>query len=192
MNLLTMILAAAITFGLCFLADKYFTSAFRGKQQHKSGMAVRVGKQYGVFGVGLIALGVLAICVGFSGTLALILGGMAVLVMGIGLSIYYLTQAVFYDGETFLVSAFRKKDRIYHYRDIREQKLYLVQGGSIIIELHMEDGSAVSLQSSMEGVYLFLDTAFAGWCLQKGLDPETCDFHDPGNSLWFPQGEEEN
>lgn len=191
MNLFTTILAAAITFGLCYLADKLFSSAFRSKQQHQSGMAVRVGKQYGIFGIGLIALGVLAVCVGIAGTLALLLGGIVVLIMGICLSVYYLTHAIFYDGESFLVSSFRKKDRVYQYRDIQEQKLYLIQGGSLIIELHMADGTAVSLQSTMDGVCLFLDTAFAGWCLQKGIDPETCDFHDPSNSLWFPQSQEE-
>ena len=54
----------------------------------------------------------------------------------------------------------------------------------------MTDGSSVSLQSSMDGVYLFLDTAFAGWCLQNGIDPQSCDFHDPSKSWWFPHEEE--
>ena len=63
-------------------------------------------------------------------------------------------------------------------------------GGNVIIELYLEDGSSISLQSSMDGVYLFLDTAFAGWCLQTGRDPQDCDFHDPSQSLWFPTVEE--
>ena len=85
---------------------------------------------------------------------------------------------------------FRKEDRVYQYQDILEQKLYLVQGGNIIIELYIKDGTTVSLQSSMDGVYLFLDTAFAGWCMQKGLDPQGCAFHDPSKSWWFPHSEE--
>ncbi len=191
MNLLMTLLAAALTFGICYVVDKRFTSAFRGRQQHLSGLAVRVSRRYGVFGVGLTAIGVLAIFVGLSGGLALLLGGLVVLGMGISMGLYYLTHAIFYDGESFLVSSFRKKDRVYFYRDIRQQKLYLIQGGSTLIELHMADGSTVNLQSSMDGIYLFLDTAFAGWCMQQDIDPEACDFHDPGNSLWFPQSQEE-
>ena len=42
----------------------------------------------------------------------------------------------------------------------------------------------------MDGIYLFLDTAFAGWCLQKGIDPTDCAFHDPSKSWWFPHEEE--
>jgi hypothetical protein len=59
-----------------------------------------------------------------------------------------------------------------------------------MVELHMADGSAVSLTSNMDGVYPFLDTAFAAWCRQTGRDPESCTFHDPSNHWWFPHGEE--
>ena len=83
-----------------------------------------------------------------------------------------------------------KKDAVHRYEEIVGQKLYVVQGGSIVAELYLKDGSTVSLQSTMDGVYPFLDTAFAGWCLQTGRDPESCDFHDPSKSLWFPPVEE--
>ena len=190
MSLISTLVIAALVFGFCYLIDKLFTAKFRSTAQHRSGMAVRVNKRYGVFGVGLSVLGVLAIGVGITGGKALIIGGVVVLIMGICLAIYYLTHGIFYDGESFLLTSFRKKDRLYHYRDIKEQKLYLVQGGSVIIELHLNDGSSVSLQSSMDGVYLFLDTAFAGWCMQQGIDPQSCDFHDPSKSWWFPHEEE--
>jgi hypothetical protein len=189
-QILPIVLVAAVIFGICYLVDKTFSKLFRSKAQHRSGMAVRVNKRYGVFGIGLCVLGVLSVGVGVSGGLALTLGGIVVLIMGICLSFYYLTHGIFYDGETFLVSSFRKDDLIYRFEQITEQKLYLVQGGNIIIELYMNDGTSVSLQSSMDGVYLFLDTAFAGWCLQKGIDPQTCDFHDPSKSWWFPHEEE--
>lgn len=190
MSLISTLVIAALVFGFCYLIDKLFTAKFRSTAQHRSGMAVRVNKRYGVFGVGLSVLGVLAIGVGITGGIALIIGGIVVLIMGICLSVYYLTHGIFYDGESFLLASFRKKDRLYHYRDIQEQKLFLVQGGSVIIELYLNDGSSVSLQSSMDGVYLFLDTAFAGWCMQKGIDPQSCSFHDPSKSWWFPHGEE--
>ena len=190
MNILSVLLIAAVVFGACRIIDVLFNNAFRSKAQHHSGLAVRVNKRYGVFGVGLSILGVLAIGLGVTSGLALVLGGAVVLVMGICLAIYYLTHGIFYDGESFLVASFRKEDRVYQFEQIREQKLYLVQGGSVIIELYMNDGTSVSLQSSMDGVYLFLDTAFAGWCLQKGIDPQTCEFHDPSKSWWFPHEEE--
>jgi hypothetical protein len=190
MNLLSAILIAAVVFGACRVIDLLFTSAFRSKAQHQSGMSVRVSKHYGIFGVGLTVLGVLAIGLGVTGGIALAAGGVVVLIMGIGLAVYYLTHGIFYDGESFLVATFRKDDRVYQFQDIKEQRLYLVQGGHIIIELYMNDGTSVSLQTSMDGVYLFLDTAFAGWCLQKGIDPATCDFHDPSKNWWFPHEEE--
>ena len=190
MSLISTVVIAALVFGSCYLIDKLFTAKFRSTAQHRSGMAVRVNKRYGVFGVGLSVLGVLAIGVGITGGVALMIGGAVVLIMGICLAVYYLTHGIFYDGESFLLASFRKEDRLYHYRDIKEQKLFLVQGGSVIIELYLNDGSSVSLQSNMQGVYPFLDTAFAGWCLQTGRDPQSCDFHDPSQSLWFPTVEE--
>ena len=187
--ILTLLIAAAI-FGICYLVDKSFVKLFRSKAQHRSGLAVRASKRYGLFGVILTVLGILALCVGLTDGMVLLVGGIVVLIMGLCLAGYYLSFGVFYDGETFLLSSFGKKDRVYSHGDIQEQKLYLVQGGNVIIELHMTDGSIVSLQSSMDGIYPFLDTAFAGWCLQKGIDPQSCSFHDPARHWWFPHEED--
>ena len=175
---------------MCFLVDRAFAKLFRSKAQHRSGKAVRANKRYGLFGVILSVLGIMAICVGIADGSVLLWGGIIVLLMGLGLAVYYLSFGVFYDGETFLLSRFGKKDVIYRFSDIQGQKLYLVQGGNVIIELHMTGGGIVSLQSTMDGVYTFLDTAFAAWCIQTGRDPQSCDFHDPSKSLWFPSVEE--
>ena len=185
------VLVAAVIFGLCYLVDKTFAKLFRSKAQHRSGMAVRAAKRYGIFGVILTVIGILGIVGGIGSDNVLLGGGVIVLLMGIGLAVYYLSFGVFYDGETFLVSSVGQKSREYHFRQILGQKLYLVQGGNIIVELHMEDGTTVSLQSTMDGIYPFLDTAFAAWCLQKGIDPQSCDFHDPSKSCWFPPVAEE-
>ena len=190
MTFFLILLIAAVVFGLCFAVDKAFTKLFRGKAQHRSGMAVRANKRYGLFGVILSVLGIMAICVGIADGSVLLWGGVIVLLMGICLAVYYLSFGVFYDGETFLLSRFGKKEVTYRFSEIKGQKLYLVQGGNVIIELHMEDGGTVSLQSTMDGVYPFLDTAFAAWCMQTGRDPQSCDFHDPSQSLWFPTAEE--
>ena len=189
-QLIPILLVAAVVFGICYLVDKTFAKLFRSKAQHRSGMAVRANKRYGVFGVILSILGIMAICVGVTDGPVLIWGGIVVLLMGIALAGYYLSFGIFYDGESLLLSRFGKKDVTYYYKDIVGQKLYLIQGGNIVVELHMTDGKSVSVQSSFEGIYPFLDTAFAGWCLQTGRDPMTCDFHDPSQSLWFPTVEE--
>ena len=190
MTVILILLIAAAVFGVCFLVDRAFAKLFRSKAQHRSGKAVRANKRYGLFGVILSVLGIMAICVGISDGSVLLWGGIIVLLMGLGLAVYYLSFGVFYDGETFLLSRFGKKDVTYRFSDIQGQKLYLVQGGNVIIELHMTGGGIVSLQSTMDGVYPFLDTAFAAWCLQTGRDPQSCDFHDPSQSLWFPTVED--
>lgn len=184
------LVVAVVIFGICYLVDKAFAKLFRSKAQHRSGMAVRASKRYGAFGVILTALGIAAITIGITDGPVLLWGGVIVLFAGVCLAVYYLSFGIFYDGESFLMSSFGKKDITYAYKDIAEQKLYLIQGGSVVIELHMTDGTAVSVNTSMDGVYPFLDTAFAGWCLQTGRDPESCDFHDPSKSWWFPHEEE--
>ena len=189
-QLIPIALVAAVIFGICYLIDKAFAKLFRSKAQHRSGKAVRANKRYGVFGVILTVLGIMAIFVGTTDGPVLIWGGIIVLLMGIALAVYYLSFGIFYDGESLLLQRFGKKSLTYMYKDIIGQKLYLIQGGNIVVELHMADGSAVSVQSSFDGVYPFLDTAFAGWCLQTGRDPESCSFHDPSQSLWFPTVEE--
>lgn len=190
MNGLSMILAAALTFGLCFLLDKGYTRIFRNRPQHRSGLSVRVNKRYATFGIILIILGVIAIFSGFSNGATLLIGGALVLLIGIGLIAYYMSFGIFYDNDSFLLTTPGKKSRSYRYGEIRGQKLYLIQGGNIVVELHMTDGSAVSIQSAMDGAYPFLDHAFARWCDQTGTDPNGCDFHDPANSLWFPTEED--
>ena len=190
MTFFLILLIAAVVFGLCFAVDKAFAKLFRSKAQHRSGMAVRANKRYGLFGVILSVLGIMAVCVGMTDGPVLLWGGIVVLLMGAALAVYYLSFGVFYDGETFLLSRFGKKEVTYRFSDIKGQKLYMVQGGNVIIELHMADGGTVSLQSTMDGVYPFLDTAFAAWCLQTGRDPQSCDFNDPSQSLWFPTVED--
>lgn len=189
-QLFPILMVAAIIFGICYLVDKAFSKLFRSKAQHRSGKAVRANKRYGVFGVILTILGIMAICVGVTDGPVLIWGGIFVLLMGVCLAVYYLSFGIFYDNDTILLQRFGKKDVTYDYKDILGQKLYLIQGGNIVIELHMADGSTVSVQSSFEGSYSFLDAAFYAWCRQTGRDERDCDFHDPSQSLWFPTVEE--
>ena len=189
MSTMAVVVVAAATFGVCFLLDKLFTKIFRNQAEHHSGLAVRLNKRYAVFGLVLSVLGVMAIFTGISDGPILLWGGVIVLLMGLALVGYYLSFGVFYAEDSFVVTSFGKKSITYRYSDILQQRLYIIQGGNVMVELHMTDGQAVSLQSSMEGMYPFLDHAFAAWCRQTGREAEDCDFHDPSNSIWFPMEE---
>jgi len=185
------ILTAVITFGVLFLIDKTFTGLFRNKQQYKSGLSVRLPKANGIAGILLTVLAALVLITDFGDSQKLMLfAGLFIAALGIGMSVYYMSFGVYYDEESFVYNSFGNKAVTYRYADIQAQKLYMVQGGSIVVELHMADGKTVNLQSKMEGVYPFLDKAFYRWCDQKGIDPNGCEFHDPNNSLWFPSVEE--
>ena len=189
MEIVAILIVAALTFGLCFLADKGFTKVFRGKTQHFTGLTVRLNKKYGAFGLILVVLGISAVFVGLSEGWVMIAGGGVVIALGVGLIVYYMTFGVFYDQESFILTTFGKKSTTYKFQDIRCQQLYNSYGQTVI-ELHMKDGRAFQLQSGMTGVYPFMDTAFAGWCAQKGINRAECEFHDPDNSCWFPRVEE--
>lgn len=188
--MLSVIIVAALVFGAMFLIDKGFTNVFRGQPQHKSGLSVRLSKRYGLAGIILCVLAVLALITEFEDSQTLMrVCGLLIAALGVGLIVYYITFGIFYDDDSFILTTFGKKSTTYRYADIVEQKLYVITGGSTVVELHMNDGRAVSLQSTMEGAYPFLDKAFYRWCEQKGIDPNTCSFHDPDNSLWFPMAE---
>ena len=190
MSPVTIVIAAVLTFGICFLVDKGYTRLFRSKQQHKTGLQVRLSKRYASIGLVLCILGILAVFTGVGGETVLLIGGGIVIFIGCALIGHYMSFGVYYDADSFIVTTFGKKNPVYRFRDIRHQKLYMIQGGSIVVELHMADGSAVSIHTSMEGAYPFLDHAFNAWCRQTDQDPEDCTFHDPGNHLWFPNEEE--
>ena len=188
MDFIWILLVAVATFGICFLVDKGFTKTFRGTAQHASGLSVRLSKRYGSFGLIFFVIGLAALFIGLDGERALIFGGPVVMLLGIGLVVYYMTFGVFYDDDSFVVTTFGKRSTTYRYDQIKGQLLYKTSN-SIIVELHMTDGRTVGIQSTMTGSDAFLDAAFAAWCRQTGREPEACDFHDPAYSLWFPMME---
>jgi len=190
MSPFTIVIVAALTFGICYFLDKGYTRLFRSRQQHKTGLQVRVSKRYASIGLVLCILGILAVFTGFGGETVLLIGGGIVVCIGCALIGHYLSFAIFYDADTFIQTGFGRKSPVHRFDHIRYQKLYMIQGGSIVVELHMADGNSVSVHTSMEGAYPFLDHAFAAWCRQTGRNPDSCDFHDPRNHLWFPAEED--
>ena len=100
------ILVAAAIFGLCYLLDRGFQKAFRNKQQHRSGLAVRLNRAYSIAGVLLSVLGILAIMSGIVDGSILLYGGIMILLVGIGLCVYHLSFGVFYDEDAFVYTSF--------------------------------------------------------------------------------------
>lgn len=192
MEYLAIIIFAALVFGVCFLVDKGFTKLFRNQAQHHSGQAVRLNKKYGAFGLILTVLGLATLFAALSETWIFVAAGAIVIVMGIALVVYYMTFGIFYDADGFVYTTFGKKSATYQYNQIRCQQLYQVQGGNIIVELHMTNGNTVQVQLQLNGAEDFLNTAFLGWVRQKNLDVRSgcCDFHDPEKSCWFPSLED--
>lgn len=188
MEYIFILLFGAIVFGLCFLLDRGFTKQFRGKSQHKSGKAVRLNRRYATAGVLLCFLGIaFIVTTGWTKTV-LFICSIVILLLGIALIVYYISFGIYYDDETFLVSGFARKDRVYYYRDIHFQQRYLVTGGNILLELHMTDAGAVQLYSQMDGVKDFLEHAHKAWCRQKHVDGDM--YLDPENAIYFPSEED--
>lgn len=189
MQYVALLLIVGVVFGLCYVFDKGFQKLFRNQAQHHSGLSVRLNKRYAAFGAILVTLGFAAVFAGLNDGALLTCGGIMLILVGVGLIVYYATFGVFYDGESFVLTTFGKKSATYRYMDIKCQQLYTASG-NIVIELAMTDGRCVSLQAAMIGVYDFLDAAFDGWCRQKSISKEDCKFYDPANSCWFPTSED--
>ena len=182
---------AALTFGAMYLLDKGFTKFFRSKQQHRSGTAVRLKKGYGTAAVVLCVLAAVAVIQYVAtGTALMLACGVIIALTGLGLGIYYLRVGIFYDEDSFLSTSFTGRDVTWRYRDIVGQKLYQLQGGTHVVELHMTDGTAVSVQTSMEGAYDFLDRAAHARFRQLGINSAECSWFAPENSCWFPPVED--
>ena len=190
MGLVTILIICAVVFGLCYLVDKGFTKLFRSQAQHFSGKAVRLSKRYGSIGLLLAVIGLIAAFMGIPEDWVLMAGGALVVLMGVGLVVYYMNYGVFYDDSSFLFMSLGKKNKTYYYNAIRGQQLYNNQG-HLLIELHMSDGNTVQLQSTMDGCFAFMDHAFEAWLKQTGRRKEDCPFYDPDNSCWFPPVMEE-
>ena len=189
MEYIAVLIVAALVFGACYLIDRAFQRVFRNQQEHRSGLAVRLNKKYGSMGLIIAVLGLAAVFAGLPQGWVLIAGGELLVLVGIGLVVYYMTFGVFYDEDTFILTTFGKRSTTYAYKDIKAQQLYNSYG-NILIELHMTDGRSVQLQAGMTGVYSFLDHAFSTWLRQTGRKQEDCSFYDPQNSCWFPPVED--
>lgn len=185
------LIVAAVVFAAMYGIDRGFTKVFRSQAQHQSGTAVRLKKGYGVAAVLLCVLSVLSLMQFLlNGEKLMLFCSVVLLAMGGGLGAYYLSHGIFYDDETFLFTTLGRKGVTYRYADITGQKLYVLQGGSYLVELYMAQGGTVPVQTSMPGAYDFLDKACHARFRQLGVNSFECDWFDEGSSCWFPPVEE--
>ena len=107
MEFLFILLFGAAMFGLCFLMDWLFKRLFRSKKQHQTGQSVRLSKRYGSFGALMVTLAVASIFSWLNGAEWILgAGGGLVLIVGVGLIVYYLTFGIYYDDDGFLYHTF--------------------------------------------------------------------------------------
>ena len=185
------LIVAAATFGVMYGLDKLFTKLFRSQAQHHSGTAVRLKKGYGIAAIALCLLAVMSLMQFImDGEMLMLVCAVVLIAMGGGLGAYYLTHGIFYDDDTFLFTTLGKKGVTYRYADITGQKLYVLQGGSYLVELYMAQGGTVSVQTSMPGAYDFLDKACHARFRQLGINSFECGWFDESQSCWFPPVED--
>lgn len=189
-EVIAVLIVAGVVFGLCFLVDLVFKKIFRRQSQHQSGKAVRLNKRYGSIGLILTVFAVAVLFAGLPDNWLFIAGSVLMMLVGIGLVVYYLTFGVFYDDDSFVLTTFGKKSTTYYYKQIQGQQLYVTTGGGVVVEIYMKDGRTFQIQSAMAGGFEFLDKAFFAWLRQTGRRQEDCDFYDPENSCWFPKMED--
>ena len=190
MKYVVVLVVIACTIGLCFGLDKIFNKIFRGKIQHKSGMRVKANKRYATFGLILASLGVAALCSSHNSRVLILIAGIAMLLVGLGLVVYYLCFGIYYDDESFIYSSLFRKNLTYKYKDIVAQQLYY-SGANVVIELHLFDKKTIQLQSSMDGVSTFMNKALEGWLKQNNKVVEDIPNYDPHQFRWFPSLQEE-
>lgn len=189
MQYVYLILFAAVVFGLCFLVDKGFSKFHQNRRPQHTGSSVRYSKRVMAFGIILFVIGIAAILNAAELGFVFYIAGALVCLVGVFLMVLYASYSVYYDEDTFTVASLGKKRITYSYGDILTQTLYN-NAGSILIELHMADGSAVHIQAGMENAYPFMDKAFSSWLLATGRNREDCPFHEPEKCRWFPVTEE--
>ena len=189
MNLLPVFIVIALTIAICYLTDFLFKKLFRNRSQHKSGTSVKANKRYAAFGLIAVSLGIAAL-LSLNNSRLILIAGVAMILLGFCLIVYFLAFGIYYDDDSFIYSSFGRKSRTYKYKDIIAQQLY-ASGACLVIELHLSDESTIQLQSSMDGVNAFMNKAFTGWARQHGKSVEECSFYDPRQYCWFPNAQED-
>lgn len=188
MKYVLLVLFLAAVFGLCFLADRGIGKVQAWAQRRP---VVRLPLHYPVLSLLLLLAAPVSAWYGLTHAAPLFFVG-AVLLAGISLyaAWTYRRTGIDYTGDHFTFRSGRQK-KTFQFRQIQGQRVAISRGKSCLV-LCTEEGNVV-LYSNMQGFTAFLEVAYAGWCRQRGLDPQAQDWHDPQDHRWFPdQPDEEN
>lgn len=145
---------------------------------------VRLPLRYPILSALLLGAVIPCAWYGIAGKAPMFLAGAVLLA---GMSLYaistYRKTGIDYTEDGFTFRAGRQTAR-FRYAQILGQRVSIARR-SVCLVLCTEAGNVV-LQNNMQGFTRFLEAAYAGWCRQKGLDPQGQSWHDPADYRWFP------
>lgn len=172
-------------FLLCWGVDSLLKKLFPKHHQQFSGKAVRLPRKGAILGILLSFLAFVAELF-YASRLEWYyhLCCLAAGAMGVFLLFQYLRFAVYYDADSFLYRDIRRKAKTFSYKQIRGQRSLLTRSG-VNTTLYLEEDEII-LYSAMQGVDEFLRFAFARWCEEKGIDPESVE-NNPQYLTYFPE-----
>ena len=173
-----------LTFGVCFAVDKLIQ---RRKQYRDSGTEsnrVRLPRANNIVGI-LLTVGGFVLLLFFAPIEGGIwwFFGVVILLIGLFLLVNYLATGVDYDEAGFTFKQLGRRSRTFTYGEIKGQRSFANRAGINVLLYVGED--EVYLYSAMKGTRGFLQTAFNGWCLSRGIDPEEVSPPNPENMIWF-------
>lgn len=177
----------ALVFGVLFLLDKLITALMRfAKERSQVKPPVR-------YPVGAVLLVLLAVGVGIyaARVKSILFAAAAVTFLGIAIWawIYYKNTSITYNEETFCFHSGSVK-KTFSFAHIDGQRVDVTRKTKCLVLCIGQDD--VVLYSNMQGYEPFLRQGYLSWCKAKGLDPEAQSWHDPKQSQWFPDQQEEN
>lgn len=185
MKYILYILLVAVIFGLVALVDFVLGKLFPKSELSKKGQAVRLPRYSFILGILLSVLGLMAVLIlSPQRQLALWLGCLVVLGIGVFLLANFFGFAIYYDETSFSYRTLTKKTRLFHYGDITGQRSFVAKSGVNI--LLYAQGQEIALYSAMQGLRPFLETAFRGWCEATGTDPDSVE-QNPDFFSFFPE-----
>jgi hypothetical protein len=185
MPYLFLALLAGLVFLICWGVDNLIKKLFPKHSQEELGKAVRLPRYGAIVGIFMTFIAFVAELFYFSQLeWYLHIACVFSLGMGVFLLVQYCTFGIFYDEEGFVYRQMRKKAKFYRYGDILGQKSILTRSG-VHATLYLKDGEII-VYSAMKGLNEFLKFAFARWCEEKDIDPDTVE-NNPQYLTYFPE-----